>query len=102
MFRTLSSSPEKLSVTGMGVATPEIAAAKTSTKKTIADELPYLGGMEVIEEVFALISRLETDRQHTERELFNQKQRARHLQKKTDELASRRAKEFPVAVQAGR
>lgn len=70
-------------------------------KKTIADELPYLGGMEVVEEVFALISRLEMDRQQTETDLFNQKQRARLLQKRTDELAARRAREFPIAVQAG-
>lgn len=82
----------------MGVSTPEIAVKST---KTIADELPYLGGMEVVEEVFALIARLEMDRQQTERDLFSQKQRARQLQKKTDEIASRRAKEFPVAVQAG-
>lgn len=67
----------------------------------IADELPYLGGMEVIEEVFALISRLESDRQQAERDLLQEKQRARFLQRKTDELVRKRAREFPSAVQAG-
>ena len=32
-------------------------------KPSICDELPYLGGMEVVDEVFSLISRLEQDRQ---------------------------------------
>lgn len=72
-----------------------------SAKHDIADELPYLGGMDVVEEVFGLISRLETDRQYHERDLFEQKRTARRLQKKIDDLAIKRAKEFAAAVQTG-
>lgn len=68
---------------------------------TIADELPYLGGMEVIEEVYSLISRLESDRVETEHLLFSEKQKGRTLQRKIDDLANRRAVEFPLAVQTG-
>ena len=57
--------------------------------------------MEVIEEVFALIARLERDVQQTQTELLREKHKARSLQKKTDALAMRRAVEFPIAVQAG-
>lgn len=69
---------------------------------SIAKELPYLGGMEVIAEVFALIERLDNDVQQTQKELLQEKHRARFLQKKTNSLALRRAVEFPIAVQTGK
>lgn len=71
-------------------------------KRTIADELPYLGGMEVIEEVFALIMRLENDRTKTGGALLNEKHRSRKLQQKMDEMSRKRCEEFAQAVQTGK
>lgn len=57
--------------------------------------------MEVIEEVYSLISRLDGDRREAEVNLLHEKQKARSLQRSIDDLAVRRAKQFPIAVQAG-
>ncbi|XP_067933095.1 coiled-coil domain-containing protein 178-like [Watersipora subatra] len=90
-FKNQSAHSNRLSIDGQGF--------HSESPHSIAKELPYLGGMEVIAEVFALIERLDNDVQQTQKELLQEKHRARFLQKKTNSLALRRAVEFPIAVQ---
>ncbi|XP_078673105.1 uncharacterized protein LOC144912123 [Branchiostoma floridae x Branchiostoma belcheri] len=62
-------------------------------------ELPYLGAEEVIDEVMALLGRLEADRLDTESKLVEEKQKGKRLQVKIDMLSHRRMVELPLSVQ---
>ncbi|XP_066272114.1 coiled-coil domain-containing protein 178-like [Branchiostoma lanceolatum] len=62
-------------------------------------ELPYLGAEEVIDEVMALLGRLEADRLDTENKLVEEKQKGKRLQAKIDMLSHRRMVELPLSVQ---
>ena len=65
-------------------------------------EVPYLGAEEVIDEVMTLLGRLETDRQDTEAALKKEKERAKMLRIKIDNVSMKRMEEYPKAVQTGK
>ena len=69
---------------------------------TITDEeIPHLGAEEVIEEVFILMGRLETDRADTVTSYKKEQKRVEWLQGRIDALAWKRMKELAKAVQNG-
>ena len=68
----------------------------------IADEeIPHLGAEEVIEEVFILMGRLETDRADTVTGYEKEQKRVEWLQGRIDALAWKRMKELAKVVQNG-
>ena len=65
-------------------------------------QLPYLGGDEVVEEVIALLAKLETDRQEVLESLKTQRLKSKQLKMKINEFCKQRLCDLPRAVQAGK
>lgn len=91
-------SSASLSVTGLGMESPESEAAEEVGEEG-GLEIPYLGAEDVMEEVITLLARLETDRQHTQNRFTQEMDTAVTLKKKIDDLCLRRLRELPQLVQ---
>ena len=65
-------------------------------------QLPFLGGDEVVEEVIALLAKLENDRQETLEALKVQRVKSKQLKLKINEHCKKRLCDLPRAVQAGK
>lgn len=94
--------PTELSVQGKGASTTCLSVSDTvdtSSKAGAPGRQLYLGAMDVVDEALSLLARLDGDRLHTMKALLHEQQRAKALQKRTDDLAARRLTEFVRAVQ---
>lgn len=74
----------------------------TSHSEHESPEVPFMGIEDVTEEVILLLARLETDRQETLKNLHKERERVKMLKSKINDLAEKRMKELPVAVQKGK
>ena len=74
----------------------------TDLPEELMFDVPYLGAEEVIDEVLALLARLENDRRGARVNLEKETGRIKMLQGRIDQLAMTRMAEFPDAVQRGR
>lgn len=62
-------------------------------------DIPFLGAEDVIEEVVALLARLESDRQETGKSYANEEKRADNLKSRINRIHLKRMEELPLAVQ---
>ncbi|XP_074642061.1 coiled-coil domain-containing protein 178-like isoform X2 [Tubulanus polymorphus] len=96
--RTSSGSTPQLEIYGVA-GTPEKEIQVDTIKKTLQDEIPYLGADEVIEEAYTLLARLENDRQETEMVYKKERKIVEKLGSQIDALARMRMVDLPGAVQ---
>ncbi len=77
------------------------ALSQGDSEEDAVFDIPYLGAEDVIDEVLALIARLENDRQET-KDLFRKEgTKVQALSDKIDGLAIQRLNELPDSVQRG-
>jgi hypothetical protein len=93
-------------VRGTSAGTPQVKALTPkppSTAKTDEkEELGLVSGNGIVDEVLALLGRLETDRVNTEQTIQKERERVQQLRKAIDQHAYKRMQELPVCVQRGR
>ena len=72
-----------------------------SIDSIVADHLPHLGAGDVIDEVVALLAKLECERFEVLEALQRERRRSQVLKLKINEFCKRRLVDLPKAVQAG-